>query len=251
MLRTLVLILLLVNAAFFAWSQGWLDQVVGVRPGVQHEPRRLALQVNPDRLVPVPPPPRTAQAGSQPVDATALDADAKSSPEGASDTSAASAPSSAPGAKAAICVEAGPFNTSEYPQVEGVLRPLLPPNSWQSDAVTVQGLWMVYMGPYADTDAMARKLIELKRLKGLHFDEVKTPASLAPGLSLGRYTSQADADAALATFRLRGIRTARIVNLRQPMDLQLVRVPQASETMQVALAGVKLPQGKGFVACRN
>jgi hypothetical protein len=35
------------------------------------------------------------------------------------------------------------------------------------------------------------------------------------------------------------------------MDLQLVRVAQANETMQVALAGVKLPQGKGFVACRN
>jgi hypothetical protein len=249
MLRTLVLILLLVNAAFFAWSQGWLDQVVGVRPGVQHEPQRLALQVNPERLVPVPPPPRPAQTGSLPADANQVDTEAKSSPESASDAGAASAPASAP--QATICVEAGPFNTSEFPQVEAALRPLLPPNSWQSDAVTVQGLWMVYMGPYADADTMARKLNELKRLKGLNFDEVKTPASLVPGLSLGRYTSQADADAALATFKLRGIRTARIVNLRQPMDLQLVRVAQANETMQVALAGVKLPQGKGFVACRN
>ena len=31
MLRGLVLALLLVNLVFFSWTQGWLDDVVGVR----------------------------------------------------------------------------------------------------------------------------------------------------------------------------------------------------------------------------
>ncbi len=32
MLRSLVLILLLLNLAFFSWTQGWLTTVVGVHP---------------------------------------------------------------------------------------------------------------------------------------------------------------------------------------------------------------------------
>jgi hypothetical protein len=230
MLRSLVLILLLVNATFFAWSQGWLNRVVGVQPESQHEPQRLALQIQPDKLVLVRPAPTTAPASA---------------------ASSARLQAEAPTAKpTTLCIEAGPFTATEYPQVETTLKPLLPANSWRSDTVAVQGLWMVYMGPYGDADTLARKQTELKRIKGLSFEEVRTPAPLAAGLSLGRFTSLNDATTALNNFKLRGIRTARVVNLRAPMELQLVRVAQASEAMQGALAGVKLPQGKGFTACR-
>ncbi|MEY4766425.1 MAG: hypothetical protein RI907_3098, partial [Pseudomonadota bacterium] len=57
MLRSLVLILILVNAAFWAWTQGWLDAVVGtaVRPDSQHEPQRLAKQLHADQVAIVAP----------------------------------------------------------------------------------------------------------------------------------------------------------------------------------------------------
>ncbi|MDE2298159.1 MAG: hypothetical protein KGK18_08320, partial [Burkholderiales bacterium] len=54
MLRALVLTLLLANVAFYAWTQGWLDAVVGVRATGDREPDRLAQQVRPEivRIVP-------------------------------------------------------------------------------------------------------------------------------------------------------------------------------------------------------
>jgi hypothetical protein len=240
MLRSLVLILLLVNAGFFAWSQGWLNRIVGVQPGSQHEPQRLSQQVAPDKLALVNTPrPQADRAASEATDP-------------------ASATAAAPSASAAIasrentlCLEAGPFNAAELPLAEGMVRPLVPAGGWQADTVAVQGLWMVYMGPYADAEMLARKQAELKRLKGLNFEEVKTPTAYALGFSLGRHSTQAEAESALATFRLRGIRTARVVTLRAPMELQVLRVPQANERVQVALAGAKLPQGKAFTACRN
>lgn len=248
MLRSLVLILLLVNAGFFAWSQGWLNRVVGVQPGSQHEPQRLTQQVAPDKLALVNTPSPSAALPASDVAAPALDSasDAASGTAVASSASTANAPR-----ENTLCLEAGPFNANELPLAEGMVRPLVPTGGWQADTVVVQGLWMVYMGPYADADMLARKQTELKRLKGLNFEEVKTPASYAQGFSLGRHNSQAEAESALATFRLRGIRTARVVTLRAPMELQVLRVPQANERVQVALAGAKLPQGKTFTACRN
>ena len=41
MLRALLVLLLVVNAAFFSWTQGWLDGVTGVRATGQREPERL------------------------------------------------------------------------------------------------------------------------------------------------------------------------------------------------------------------
>lgn len=265
MLRSLVLILLIVNATFYAWSHGWLNKVVGVQPDAQHEPQRLAQQINADKIKVATPPvddkaeSKTDHAGGKPAS------------EGASAASAASAadtPASAAVAEPAasgeattlankdskdtntICVEAGPFNASESATVEALLKPVLPTGSWSSHAVAIQGLWLVYMGPY-DGDMLERKQAELRRIKGLNFEEVRTPASLAQGISLGRYNRQEDAEAGLNVLRSRGIRTARVVNIRPNMDVQVVRVAHATVKMQVNLAGLKMPQGKGFTACRS
>ena len=53
MLRSLVLVLLLANAGFWVWRQGWLEPLhsaIGARPEGEREPERLAMQVDPDRL---------------------------------------------------------------------------------------------------------------------------------------------------------------------------------------------------------
>lgn len=49
MLRTLVLLLLVCNLAYFAWSQGWL-RFYGLAPAQQSEPQRLQQQIRPEAL---------------------------------------------------------------------------------------------------------------------------------------------------------------------------------------------------------
>ncbi len=275
MLRTLVLLLVIVNAAFFAWTQGWLKDLVDFQPDSQHEPQRMARQVNADQIVVVSAG-TSAPAGDQ-LPATSPFADASASdaasepvdlPEDAPDAGdAASDPfgrdarmsdtlSSPPGtarpavADAMQCLEAGPFTQAELGPVEASLKPVVPAGSWSTKAVSIQGLWLVYMGPYADAGMLQRKQAELRHIKGLDFEEVRTPANLALGISLGRFNRLADADAGLAKMRNRGIRTARIVNVRPPMELKLVRIEQASASTRNTLESIKLPEGKNFVACR-
>lgn len=266
MLRTLVLVLLLVNAAFLAWAQGWLNAVVGVRPDGQHEPARLQAQQHAGRAEILPPKRAKASARAASVAASSVAAsapapggtDAPASAALSGQTVAASAiaqpsgPSAAAsGAPAApACIEAGPFSATEWPGAEGEIKRTLPVGHWTTQPVAVSGLWLVYMGPYPDADQLERKQTELRRIKGLNFEEVRTPANLAQGLSLGRYTRAEDADQALNQLRNRGIRTARVVNVRPPMTVQILRVPAATEAQQAKLNALKLPANKGFVACR-
>lgn len=49
MLRIFVLLLLLLNALYFTWSQGMLSGL-GFAPAQQTEPQRIKQQVNPDAL---------------------------------------------------------------------------------------------------------------------------------------------------------------------------------------------------------
>lgn len=279
MLRSLVLILLVVNATFLAWSQGWLKPIVGVQPDAQHEPARLQQQLHADRIAvlnearpasaaapssaadaasaastaatpssaPSPSPSAAAASTSSAVGSAALSA-APNAPSAAMASTLPNAPSNAEAA--GICLQAGPFRPEDMAQVSATLKALLPNGGWAAQPALTPGVWLVYMGPYPDTEFYARKLSELRRIKGLNFEEVNSPPALAQGLSLGRYTSLPEAQAGLAAMKLRGIRTARVVVLRPPAELQLVRVAQAPMRTQVALSGAKLPQGKAFSACR-
>lgn len=68
MLRALVVLLLLANLAFFAWTLGWLDGVVGARASGDREPERLQRQVRPEavRILPASAPADAASAGGAP-----------------------------------------------------------------------------------------------------------------------------------------------------------------------------------------
>lgn len=264
MLRSLVLILLIVNATFFAWSRGWLSEWVGVRPDAQHEPQRLVQQLHAERIMVIP----TLQAEAPvsapapaPATASASAPSTASAPASAVASAAVLAPTSAPAlavasapraAEATLCIEAGPFNSEDASAADRAMRAAaLPATAWARQSVVVGGQWMVYMGPYPDDELYARKLTELRRIKNLNFDEVRSPASLAQGFSLGRFPSEADAETRLASLRQRGIRTARVVTVRAPGQAQYLRVPKATVRMQVTLSGLKLPQGKSFTACRS
>lgn len=252
MLRSLVLALLIVNLGFFAWTHGWLRAWVGLPPEGQREPQRLSAQLNAEQIEVLQPgegetaPNHALRRQGEPTPA------APAASAAASTASAAEASSSATAAAtgAALCVEAGPFNPEDAASVDKALRPLLPSGSWTRQSTVIGGQWMVYMGPYPDEDLYDRKVTELKRIKGLNFDEVRS-GPYAKGLSLGRFTSEADAQARLGTLKQRGIRTARVVTIRAAGQVHYLRVAQANESMQVTLSGLKLPQGKSFTACRS
>ena len=260
MLRSLVLILLLLNLAFFSWTQGWLTALVGVDPSQQHEPQRLSLQVHADQLEAIPPgvlPSASAASAAlaQAIASAASDgsSEAASSPIASQASSASSAPTAASATSVATgptsCLKAGPFGSMEMGIVRTNLKPVLADNAWRAEDVTLEGLWFVYMGPYPDRELFNRKQAELKAMGGLSFREVRTPTSLANGFVLGRYERPEEAQAALNKLKERGVRSARVVIIRPRMQAQNVIVPQATANMQTSLNGVRLPQGKRFAAC--
>ncbi len=282
MLKWLVIALLAANAAFFAWTQGWLDSVVGVRALGDREPGRLAQQVKPDSVVILTPSAvaaatSTASAATSTASAATSAASAVTSAASAvtSAASAASVPafsassaSSPSGATVgASCLEAGPFTSPELTAAEAALGGLVPTSAWSRVSVDVPGMWVVYMGPYPSADMRLKKEAEIRR-RGLKYEAFKLPpglsaeqskaleAQLVPGLSLGRYASLNSADAALADFGVSGIHSARVVEVLKPYAAQSLRVAKAEPALAARLVGLtgnatnNGSLSKPFVACR-
>jgi len=223
-LRALVLLLLLANLGFYAWTQGWLDGVVGLRAQGDREPERLARQFQPQSV-------RILPAG-----------------EGAAAMSAA-----AP-AVGVSCLEAGPYTAAEAKLAEALLQPVLPAGSWQRRNVEQPGVWLAYIGRFATTERMQKRAEELRR-REMPLDEMLSPPELAPGLSLGRFDSRAAAEKALEQLAQVGVR-ARVVTLSEPavaVNLRFERADAALAAQVAALAGgVKgQPLGKAFGPCMN
>jgi len=231
MLRRTALLLLLANLLFFAWTQGWLDGVTGLRAHGDREPERLARQVRPESVVILPP--SAAIPGPGP---------AASAP--ASNTSAADAGATT------VCLEAGPFATGASVSALAALQnAALPPGSWADVKVERPGSWIAYMGRYPNREALAKKEDELRRAR-VSFEPVSGPPELEPGLSLGRYDRRAAADRALEELAQRGVRSARIVELTAPATLHLLRVEKADPALAAQLAGLRSDAlGRGFQPC--
>lgn len=233
MLRLLVVLLLMANAGLYAWQAGWLAPLLGTPAPTGRDPQRLREQVHAERLIVLGPgEPRPAAA---PTPARPAPLAASSNDVGAGD--------------AGSCLEAGPFNEDEQRQVQTLLARALPATAWTTRTVAVPGLWLVYMGPYPDADTVQKKQTELRRIRNLSFEEVRSPASLRMGLSLGRFNVEDQAQAALESMKLRGVRTARVVNLRAPSTQRVVRIPQTQAGDTQRLSDLALPSGKDFEAC--
>ncbi len=219
MLR-LLLLLILANLGFYCWTEGWLDNVVGIRAAGDREPERLARQLHPEALVILP-----AQTAAS---------------------------SSASAAAAQSCLEAGPFSPTELVAVIASLKQLLPKTAdrdWAEVRTEIPGSWMVYMGKFADAEALAKKEQELKRLK-LDFDLVNNPPALERGISLGRFDQRVAALKALERLTQQGVHTARVVELSPPGSAIMVRVARADAELAAQLTALKATSlGKGFTAC--
>ena len=209
MLRILVLVLVLLNALYYAWSHELLRDY-GFGPTQQREPQRLGQQIRPEavRILPA-------------EEARRLEPAAQAQPQ----------------PKPAECLQAGLFDDAQVTVLRRALEGALPPCSWLLDAAVEPARWIVYMGRYPNTEALARKRAELANLN-LRFEPLINP-DLEPGLSLGGFTTQAAANDELAALNRRGVRTARVVQERAEVRGSLLKIPAADEAMRARLEDVK------------
>lgn len=236
MLRSLVLLLLLANGGYYAWSQGLL-QPWGFAPHEQAEPQRLQQQIRPELLRVL-----TDDAGKAQRSTPAPASPRPAEPVAHAEPVAAAEPDAAAAAKGE-CLQAGLFDAAQADALRHAAA-ALPAGSWRLENATLPGRWMVYMGRFADADQLARKRGELREL-GVSFD--RPNAALEPGLSLGRFSTEEAAQRGLTQLNAKGVRSARVVQERLDMPGFVLRLPQADAALRAqvlalrgALAGKEL-----------
>jgi hypothetical protein len=233
MLRALLLLLVLANAGFYAWTQGWLAPWLPPRSEVR-EPERLAAQVRPERIGVL-----TAGAASAAVAAASA----------ASGTAAVTPSEAEP---PPVCLEAGPFNEAGARAAEAVLAEQgVPEGAVAREVVARSYTWGVVMGRFSDREALRLKAEELKRLS-VRFEEINSPPALAPGLRLGNYSDKYGAEAALGNLANKGVRTARVEPLPFGPTQQWLRAVKADAELQTRLKSLPPERlGSGFQPCIN
>lgn len=254
MLRLFVVLLLLLNLGYFAWSHGAL-RALGLAPAETSEPQHQLQQIRPETLqilrttpasdaapasaslsVASSAPSSTSAASSAVPAASALPTDAAASASApATASEAAPVPPTAPIAAAsravttpAVCLQAGTFDAHQAETLRKALA-RWPQGSWTLDPVPVAGRWMVYLGRFPQADLLDKKKAELREL-GIAFD--RPGAAWEPGLSLGRYSSEDAAQRALAELRAKGVRTARVVPERPAGTAYVLRLPAVTEALR-------------------
>lgn len=206
MLRFLVLLLLLANAALYAWSHGLL-LAWGVGPTQQSEPQRLQQQVHPEAVQVLP--------ANELKQVETLAAQAPRPPE---------------------CLQSPALDQAQVAPLRTVLD-TWPAGSWTLEPVSDPARWIVYMGKYPGVEQVARKRAELRQL-GISFEAPANP-DLEPGLSLGAYPTEAAANAQLQALADKGVHTARVVQERTEHKGVQLKLPAVDDTLRPRLDELK------------
>lgn len=205
MARAFVWLMLLLNALYWSWAQGWLLPY-GFGPLPQREPQRLKQQILPEAVTLV----SQAEARLKPLPGT---------PENA------------------FCLQTGLLDEAQAAVARPYLASSWPADSWVFQTVTVPERWLVYMGKYANLADLNKKRAELAAIQ--MSTEPVTSVALSPGLALGVYPSQAQADTALQALNRRGVRTARVVQEQAAVQGLRLRLPDVNATLQAQLPELK------------
>jgi hypothetical protein len=207
MLRLFVLLLLLANCLYFAWGQGFL-LALGFGPAQQSEPQRMAQQIEPDAVRLLSPKEfkrieEQVQADQSPTE----------------------------------CLQAGPFNEVESTRLRQALGDALPADAWSLEEANVAARWIVYLGRFANAEALTRKRSEIAAMN-LKTESLDNPA-LEPGLSLGGFDTKADADAALVRLSARCLHTARVVQERAESLAYRLKLPAVRAALKPKLGELR------------
>ncbi len=182
MLKFFFWTLLLANLALFAYSQGYL----GAFKSNEHEPARMKLQLNPEKLVLM----SSAQATAA---ASAATAAAKPAPE------------------AIACMEAGDFNAPEAKKFETQLAAL---NLGERQSrfnlgASESSTHIVYIPPQGSKEAAEKKAAELRQL-GVSNYFVMNDGPMKWGISLGVFKKESAAQGLLASLNKQGVHSAKL-----------------------------------------
>uniref|UniRef100_UPI0030F74C55 SPOR domain-containing protein n=1 Tax=uncultured Acidovorax sp. TaxID=158751 RepID=UPI0030F74C55 len=234
MLRLAVIALLLANAGYYAYTQGWLRSAGLVTPE-QAEPQRLQQQIRPETLKVLRAQGATNNPTPPPAPAAAPAADTAAS---------APVPTAAAPADAGECLQAGIFDDKQATALRTAAASL-PQGSWTLEPTPITGRWMIYMGRFDDQETLDKKRAELRARK-VDFD--RAGGTLELGLSLGRFSTEEAAQRGLTTLNAQGVRTARVVLERQAAPGFVLKLPAVTDaqrqqwlaTLRPAMAGKTL-----------
>lgn len=211
-MRAVVVVLLVANALFFAWSRGWLDAATGIPADGGREPQRLAAQQHPERI--------------QPLAASAVAALTQKS-----------------------CLELGPLDgDAALAAAQAAVRAAGAAET-QVRSTEVPGVWVVATIKLADPEFRARKEATYKQLH-LAFEPLDGLPAEQPAFVLSRHPSAAEATAEAAALDKRGLKGLRVLALKAPGARHSLIVPQADGLLSARLKGAKDPAlAAGFKAC--
>ncbi|CAN5160265.1 hypothetical protein BH11PSE10_BH11PSE10_08940 [soil metagenome] len=206
MLRALLAGAILLNALFFCWTQGWLDEVVGIKARGDREPERMARQLHPERVQLLLPP---------------------------SEASAALA-----GSKRA-CLVLGPLDgdAALAAASQALAKAAIIPADWQDQASELAGVWAVATIRLPSKDFQARKEETYKKLK-ISYEDLAGPPNEMPSLVLSRHASEKAAAAALENFSQRALKGLRVLPLQIPGKRHNLVFAEADTALQAKLAGL-------------
>jgi hypothetical protein len=237
-----VILLVLANAGYFAWTQGWLAPL-GFSIQEQAESHRLQEQIQPEviRLLNAP---RKDSPNTPPAPAPAPTPMAKqvSAPD------AADVPAAASAAPASACWRAGGYTPTQAAALRQALQAQAAlAGLWQMDEAQTSGRWIVYMGKLND-ELMPRKKAELKEMN-VEFREIRGGA-LGPALALGTFSTEAAAQQGLAIVTRKGVRTARVVQERPEATVFSLRLPAVTDEQRAAVEALgEVLAGKRLAPC--
>ena len=248
MLRLAVIVLLLANAGYYAWSQGLL-RPLGYAPQEQSEPQRMNQQIRPETLqILKVNPSKTSSAA--PPGSTSTPTSTPASPSQATAANDSTTPLTTPAASApadsAECLQAGVFDDRQAEALRTAAAGL-PAGSWTLEPTPIPGRWMVYMGRFDDIETLDRKRAELRARK---VDHDRAGGTLELGLSLGRFASKEAAERELTNLGTKGVRTARVIQERAEAPGFTLRLPAVNDALRAQLDVLRTAMaGKTLRAC--
>jgi hypothetical protein len=192
--------LLLLNAALFAYAQGFL----GNGKGTQEERARIKPQLEAARL--------TVLTNAQAEAAKATPA-ASSATAAAVEASAPAAPTAAAAAANPLaCIDVGTFSAGEARRFESRLAKLGLGERQSRQAVQAQDVtsYLVNIPPQGSKEAADRKAGELRSLGLTNFFVMSGDSPMKYAISLGVFKTESGAQALLAQLNKQGVHTARI-----------------------------------------
>lgn len=189
MLKFIFWSLLAVNAVLFAYGKGYL----GHFSGNEHEPQRLAQQLNADKLTIIP--------SEKANDASAAVAAA---------ASAAAAAKPAP--EVLACLEIASFVLADARRFETLLAPLKlgDRQSRHNLPGTEIAGYVVHMPPQGSKEGAEKKAAELRALGVHNYFIMSDNTPLRWAISLGVFKTETAAQNQLAALMKQGVRTAKI-----------------------------------------